>query len=246
MQVRVVIARIRSYNYCKFEKTAHMKKIYLVLGLIASSVSLNAQDFIVMPNDTMIQEITSSTYNVNTINLDHDNSNNDSLLLEWEIIENTIPAGWDYSYCDYTNCYSSNVTDATMTKFGPSQSGFIKVTLSASTAANAVIRFKVYNNGFPENADTLTFIYNSTLGIFDNAPISNVKVYPNPSEGNFTINNIIPNSEVTIVNSLGQTVLNKEVVSTSSTFNSNLNPGVYFVKLASNKKHYATRKLIIR
>jgi len=223
-----------------------MKKIYFALGLIASSISLNAQDFIISPNDTAFVELTSSTYTTSTINLDHDNSSTDSLLLEWEIVENTIPVEWDYSYCDYTNCYSSIVTDATMTKFGPSQSGFIKMTLSATTAANAVIRFKVYNNGFPENADTLTFIYNSTLGIFDNELISNVEMFPNPSNGDFTINNITPNSRVAIINSLGQSVLSKVIVSATYTFHSNLNHGVYFVRLSENEKLYATRKLIIR
>lgn len=223
-----------------------MKKIYLVLALIASSVSLNAQDYIIAPNDTLVVELTSATYTSNTINLDHDNLTSDSLLLQWEIIENTIPTGWDYSYCDYTNCYSSSTTNATMTKFGPSESGFIKITISAGSAANAVIRFKVYNDGFPENADTLTFIYNSTLGIFDNESINNVAVYPNPSNGDFTINNIAPNSQVSIVNSLGQVVLSKESMLSTETFNSQLNPGVYFIRLSEGDKQYATRKLIIK
>ena len=223
-----------------------MKKIYLVLGLIASSVSLNAQDYIIAPNDTVVVELTSATYTSNDIYLDHDNLTTDSLLLQWEIVENTIPADWDYSYCDYTNCYSSSITDATMTKFGPSESGFIKVTISAGSAANAVLRFKVYNDGFPENADTLTFIYNSTLGIFDNESINNVAVYPNPTNGDFTINNIAPNSQVSIVNSLGQVVLSKESMLSTETFNSQLNPGVYFIRLSEGDKQYATRKLIIK
>ncbi len=223
-----------------------MKKIYFALGFIASTLSLNAQDYIIAPNDTVVVELTSATYTSNDINLDHDNLTTDSLLLQWEIVENTIPADWDYSYCDYTNCYSSSVTDATMTKFGPSESGFIKVTVSAGSAANAMIRFKVYNDGFPENADTLTFIYNSTLGIIDNQSINYVSVFPNPSNGEFTIDNVIPNSQISVVNSLGQIVLNAESVNSKYTFNSNLNPGVYFIKLSNGRKQYATRKLIIK
>lgn len=224
-----------------------MNKIFSVLIILISASTLNAQNYIISPNDTAIVELTSSTYSTSTIYLDHDNLSSDSLLLKWEIVENTIPTEWDYSYCDYTNCYSSNITDATMTKFGPSESGFIKVTLSATNAAaNAIIRFKVYNNGFPENADTLTFIYNSTLGIFDNDHISNVKVFPNPSKGQFTVKNISQNSTVTLTNSLGQVIVNEEANDSIYSFGSTLNPGVYFVRLSENGITYATRKVIIR
>lgn len=56
-----------------------MKKIYLVLGIIASTVSLYAQDYIIAPNDTVVVELTSATYTSNDINLDHDNLTTDSL-----------------------------------------------------------------------------------------------------------------------------------------------------------------------
>ena len=241
-----MITSSKPFFSCTFEKTTYMKKIYLLLGFIASSVSLSAQGYVVSPNDTIVEEVISSTYKSSTINLEHDNLTTDSLKLIWEIVENTIPLGWDYSYCDYTNCYSSSITSGVMKKVGPTQMGFIKVTLSATTADNALLRFRVYNNGFPENADTLTFIYNSTLGTLENELIKNISVYPNPSNGEFTINNIPENSSVTILNSLGQAVVIENDISSKYTLSSNLNPGVYFLKISKNNKNYTTKKLIIK
>ena len=132
-----------------------MTKIYALITATLLLTSLSAQDYNITPNDTVEQTIVVGSYTDATINMDHDNSTTDSLRLQWEIIENTIPTGWDYSICDYTNCYAGNITSGTMSKFGVNQSGFIKINLLASTGimtlltfANVVARYVFNSNIF--------------------------------------------------------------------------------------------------
>lgn len=78
------------------------------------------------------------------------------------------------------------------------------------------------------------YFTSSPLGIkeFDSSSIS---MYPNPSNNWVTIDSKEIVDSVSIVNVLGQIMLNKEVNNTSFTLDiSNLNPGQYFVNIISN------------
>lgn len=225
-----------------------MNKLYTFIAATLMLSAVNAQDFNITPNDTVEETITLNTYVVSTINMVHDNSTSDSLELIWQLIDNTAPAGWDYSYCDYTNCYAGNITSGTMVKFGENQAGFIKVNVLATTAEPAQFRFRVYNSGNSANADTITFIYNAVLGIDDIDLGKNLTVFPNPSNGNnISINNILPNSKFSIQNALGQTVMSRKVDSDKLIItNLELRTGVYFIRMERDNKLYATRKLIVK
>lgn len=236
--------------YCKYKckQMPSMKKLYSIITISLISLSSFSQDFNILPNDTVQETIDLNVYTISTINMEHDNSSSDSLELQWELIDNTAPAGWDYSFCDYTNCYAGNITDGTMVKFGENQTGFIKVNVLATTAQTAQFRFKVYNTGNSVNADTITFIYNAVLEINDLDLGKNLNIFPNPSEGTkLSINNILPNTEFSIQSALGQTVMSRTINSEKMTIsNLDLRTGVYFIRFARNNNIYATRKLIVK
>lgn len=225
-----------------------MKTLYTLIAATVLSLTAFGQDYVIAPNDTVQETIDLNVYSVSTINMDHDNTTADSIELQWELIENTAPAGWDYSYCDYTNCYAGNITSGTMVKFTQNQSGFIKVNLLATTAETAQFRFKIYKTGDVANADTITFIYNAVLGLSDLDLGKSLKVFPNPLSGNkITIDNILPNSKFSIQNALGQTVMTRSVDSEKLIIsNLNIRTGVYFIRLERDHKVYATRKLIVK
>jgi hypothetical protein len=74
---------------------------------------------------------------------------------------------------------------------------------------------------------------------------ASVKMYPNPSVGSFTIESVKNIENVTVLNSIGQVVLNAEVNSNSFNFNnSNLAKGVYVVQV-SIEGVVSTAKLIV-
>ena len=91
------------------------------------------------------------------------------------------------------------------------------------------------------------------VGIDENDVISNLSVYPNPSNGNITINGTIQNEgtvKCKITNSIGSSIMNFEIYKPGQTFSENINvgilkPGIYFLTVESdNYKTY--KKLIIR
>jgi hypothetical protein len=70
-------------------------------------------------------------------------------------------------------------------------------------------------------------------------------IYPNPSEGEFTIELGEEHSTVTVYNSIGQVVYQQHDLSGTRTMNLNLNPGMYFVNVRSEKAN-STQKVIIK
>ncbi len=91
--------------------------------------------------------------------------------------------------------------------------------------------------------DNIYLHKNTVLGTpsFD---AKSVKMYPNPSNGIVNIDSIELIDSISIVNILGQTIMNKEINASTFTFDiSNLNAGQYFLQLnSSNGK--AVKKLV--
>jgi hypothetical protein len=82
----------------------------------------------------------------------------------------------------------------------------------------------------------------ASISSFNNA---SVKMYPNPSAGSFAIESVKNIENVTIMNSIGEVVLNTEVNSNSFNFNnSNLAKGVYVVQVTIDGV-ISTAKLIV-
>jgi hypothetical protein len=82
----------------------------------------------------------------------------------------------------------------------------------------------------------------ASVASFNNA---SVKMYPNPSAGSFTIESVKNIQNVTVMNSIGEVVLNSEVNSNSFNFNnSSLAKGVYVVQV-SIEGVVSTAKLIV-
>ncbi|OUR92375.1 hypothetical protein A9Q87_07815 [Flavobacteriales bacterium 34_180_T64] len=109
-------------------------------------------------------------------------------------------------------------------------------------------------NGFPINGNkmaTITFTYvTSTLSLDAENTIENIKVFPNPTKGNVTVSNIqnLDLKTLEIYNVLGGLIkkqsLNSELDHIFLNL-TNLNQGVYFLRLKSNSGGIKTQKLII-
>lgn len=73
---------------------------------------------------------------------------------------------------------------------------------------------------------------------------SDVKIYPNPSDGNFFINNSNKEYSVEIYNSIGQKVYERKNTNSTTLAVTQLNKGVYFVKITDDSKS-TTKRIII-
>jgi len=92
--------------------------------------------------------------------------------------------------------------------------------------------------GLVDNVSLTKYI---NVGFTENTKKDSISVYPNPSNGNFTIKNLTLNEPVTIYNIQGKLVYNSVVSNTEINFNLNVSPGVYLVRINND-----TKKLIIQ
>jgi hypothetical protein len=95
---------------------------------------------------------------------------------------------------------------------------------------------------------TLTITLQSVLSVDDVDPLSTVSVYPNPSVGNIKISN--PNrvdlKNIEVYNILGKMVASSTINSNGNYDFSNLNKGVYILKLQATDNKVKTQKLVIQ
>ncbi len=74
---------------------------------------------------------------------------------------------------------------------------------------------------------------------------ANISIYPNPSNGTFTINGLQGITKIEVVNSLGQIIENISPKNTTVKVDLSNRKGVYFVKLMDSTGDLITKKVIV-
>ena len=145
--------------------------------------------------------------------------------LNWTRITGSFIADSNYSFISIGRFYVNSLTDTTQ----------ISGTMCISY---------YYFDDICVSTDS-AFAYNYTyVGVpeINSPPISPLQIFPNPFHSSFTINCPLVTEalEVTIFNSLGQTVYRQIINQQSEIINPNLAAGVYFLRLGE-----AVQKLIV-
>ncbi|MEO5642459.1 MAG: T9SS type A sorting domain-containing protein, partial [Bacteroidia bacterium] len=82
-------------------------------------------------------------------------------------------------------------------------------------------------------------------GISENQTKNDLRIYPNPSNGSMTIQNIIPGSEITIRDLSGQIIKTIKAESEVMIMNlENVAVGIYFIEM-KNEKINAVQKIVV-
>lgn len=99
-----------------------------------------------------------------------------------------------------------------------------------------------YTDGF------IVKLNNLTTGINESDINTNFKLYPNPNNGLFTLEfkNIDANTQIEIVNLLGEVVFEQKINLQTSQLNTNLKSGVYFVNTTDNNSKKSIQKIVIQ
>lgn len=82
------------------------------------------------------------------------------------------------------------------------------------------------------------------LGVTETEIDSDFDVFPNPSNGSFTITDIDPGSELSIYNASGSLILSRNVNDASIIVDKDLSPGIYFIQLSLNGEAKTTKLVV--
>ncbi len=105
-------------------------------------------------------------------------------------------------------------------------------------------------NSFPINGNkmgTFTITLQSVLSVPSDNALETVHIYPNPTEGIVHVQNMDINElkEIQVYNLLGKMVTSRKKGSSEYDF-TDLNPGIYFLKITSKDNNHKVQRLIIQ
>lgn len=125
--------------------------------LFSGLVIVQNKKFSIKPGTTNSVEAKAdkiNNYEVNMIN-----ESELQLNIEWKLIENTLPKGWDYSICNYGKCLAGIPASGKMKTINKGEKGFINLHVNPfKIKGTGKVSFYVYETGNEKSGDTLTYI----------------------------------------------------------------------------------------
>jgi len=224
-------------------------KTLLSISLFFISLMGVAQHYTVSPSRSVnmtaaFDELTiSDIYMLNTSDKD--------IQLKWKLISNDLFPGWDFSLCDYTTCYTGLPAEGTMTPVPPGEKGFLGLNVCPyQIVGTGVVKMYVYEEGFFDKGDTLTWYVNSTAsGITKSTNAVNISLYPNPAKEIVSIQvdaKEISSATIQVVDLIGKEWINTALSQTVTKLDvSNLPNGYYLVQYKYGSEIRGMKKLCI-
>lgn len=208
-----------------------MKKVYLIalLSLIVGSAS--AQTFQWITNDSVVENLDLNT----TVQFPMYQTaiGTDTVTLGVEVIYNDIPATWDGMLCIYGTCLGTIPvvgTVAQMDQIYDSIEGMVRITINPMNGTE-VAKFQayVYDIDYPNDGDTATWIFNTTLGVMQMDYSEQIELYPNPVSSVLHVDAPFNTSGISVYSIAGDLLITE---STTNEINVEALPaGAYIIQL---------------
>lgn len=212
-----------------------MKK-FLALFLFVCFLS-KAQSYSISPAKTVT--FSAAFYSVTINDIYMVKTTGSTLSITWERVSMNLPTGWDYSICDLGTCHPGIPTGPiTMnTSTSTAAEAFLGLNIDPTNiAGTGTVVVRVYQTGFPANADTLTWIINAgPTGVKENLLSSKLSVYPNPATNVLNIDAKDSKiSKATVKTIIGTEVMQLNLTSNNNSIDiSSLPKGIYLLHIES-------------
>ena len=227
-----------------------MKKTLLVASIaMISAFTASAQTFTWSTNSTIETNLALNT----TVQLPtHQLAvGTDTVTLGIEVIHNDIPLTWDGMLCIYGTCLGVIPVVGTTAEMDPisgATEGMVRLTVNPMSGTEvAKLQVYVFDIDFPDDGDTATFLLNTTLSIDEASILSaDLKLFPNPSSDDVTINASTGLKQVSIYSTSGQLVqsyiLNNELIATIDV--RSISTGIYTIQVEDNQGNTVNKKFV--
>lgn len=209
--------------------------------------ALKGQTYSISPAKTVSFTAVYNTITTNYIYLV--NTGSSKIALTWETALINMPANWNYSICDPSQCFPGIPAGPTpLDSIDVGAQSFLGLNVDCGVfPGSGVVKVFAYQNGFRSNGDTLTwYVTSSAVNVEEIFSNDEIKIFPNPVANTLNIN--ISNYQVKIacVNDIfGRTMLD---LSLSLGLNkidlSNLPKGFYVLNLELEDTHLFKRIIV--
>ncbi|MDW8332456.1 MAG: choice-of-anchor D domain-containing protein [Cyclobacteriaceae bacterium] len=145
--------------------------------------------------------------------------------------------------------FTINQTSTSAT-ISPGSSTTFTVTFSPVSAGSKTATLTIANNDSDEGSYTInltgTATSPSTSTFSADVTLKNISLYPNPSNGYITLENINQPITLYVLNALGETQAEFQIEDSQTLDLSNLSKGVYFLHLRNQDHGHIVKKVVIR
>lgn len=221
--------------------------LLVVATLLATASNLFAQQYRIIPNDSII---TNAPFNdVTHFNISQTNLSGSKLVFSWKQIYTSIPTGWAANLCDNGHCYTDFPLSGTMDTVYSGDYGLMSVSIDpGQIIGTAVIRYELWETASPDVKDTLTWIItaSSSTGIEETTLSKAFFIYPTPAKEVVNIH-ALTDIKFIITDLSGKQIRTGMLKAGISTLPVNDIPeGNYLISISSNQGAYRTQKMIIQ
>ncbi len=231
-----------------------MKKLFLPLLFMIFHTGVIAQSnfSVEVPDTTLYGQATDSDFYGD---VDLINNTSGTLQMTWELVNQNLPSGWEFSFCDPSACRPKGATTADFPLVVSSSSNYLNVHFYPNgTAGTGTLTVKLFETSAPNDTLLITYtgIAQGTTNITEvKESIAFSQNYPNPSNGNTNIDVSIEgnfrNASIKVYNAIGTQVESYPIISGNETIriNNQLPGGIYLYSLEVNGNVVGTKKMQI-
>ncbi len=225
-------------------------KIVLSVAAIFAATDISfAQTYSLVPNDTI--NLMGMMEDLETLSIQQPNISNDTIILKWKKVSESVPTLWEANVCDNAFCNTSLVDSGTMNPVMPKEYGLLLLHITPHTNyGTAIVRYAVWDIANPTLKDTLTYILNvnATTGIAATENKNAFSIFPNPVKDNINIISKLPTGFQFLITDVSGKEIEKGVSKTNSISVSteNLSNGIYNISIFTENKIITTKKFLIQ
>ncbi len=222
-----------------------MRYIYTLLLTFSLSLLLSGQSLVLTP-DEIIQPINLEEFeNVGYAKLR--NTTNQTMTVIWrrEVIRSNN--NWEISICDKNNCYLPFIETRELI-LGPGEESNLDVHIRHNGHKdNGEVKMIAYDKSNSSESVSANFIF--TTGSTSTQKVAfgdQLKIWPNPANQFFTVNDSKILSKIEVLNLLGSVVKVYDTRSNTQFDISDLSSGIYLVRMISKNDSSKSKTIRLR
>jgi len=228
-----------------------MKRLLLIFILSQSLNFVQAQDFVYPIGQNLVLDVQSPGFEEYNIKITTQVPQ--AITFGWELVSNTLPLGWDYSLCDYTNCIVGLPSGSTMTPISlPESEAGVKAFLKLNVSTGQIygqgkVEIYVFDINDYAQGDTVSWdlTWSDLSASLNEVTGSDILVSPNPATDFVQLKNL-QNQKVFLYTMAGTLVETIENVGNEFTLNTALfERGIYLLVSETPNGQLIKQKIIL-